>query len=186
MITNKVVVGIAGMPGAGKGVFQRTIENMGYPVVTMGDVVRTEVKRRNLAPTPENMGKVMLNLRELDGPAAIAKQCIPVLKQTTGKIVVIDGIRSLVEVDEFKKEFPNFVLVAVHASPKTRYNRLYRRRRSDDPPDWNTFMERDLRELGIGMGSVISVADYMIINEGTITQLKQNVMQFIKKVLENE
>ena len=186
MITHKVVVGIAGMPGAGKGVFQRIVEQLGYPVVTMGDEIRAEVKRRNLKPTPENVGKVMLNLRELDGPAAVAKRCIPKLKQTTGKMVVIDGIRSLVEVEEFKKHFPNFVLVAVHTSPKTRYKRLSKRKRSDDPSDWSTFMERDQRELGIGMGSVISVADYMLINEGSINQLKDQINQLIGKVLKDE
>lgn len=186
MINRKVVVGIAGMPGAGKGVFRRTVQRMGYPVVTMGDVVREEVKQRNLKPTPQNMGKVMLNLRELDGPTAIAKRCIPKLQNTTGKIVVIDGIRSLAEVEEFKKHFPRFILVAIHASPKTRYRRLFRRRRSDDPPDWETFMERDVRELGIGMGSVISVADYMIVNEGSMFQLKQKIMRFMRQVLSHE
>ena len=183
MINHKIVVGIAGMPGAGKGVFRRTVQRMGYPVVTMGDAVREEVKQRNLQPTPQNMGKVMLNLRELEGPAAIAKRCIPKLQNTTGRIVVVDGIRSLVEVEEFKKHFPRFILVAIHASPKTRYRRLFRRRRSDDPPDWKTFMERDTRELGIGMGSVISVADYMIVNERSIFQLKQKIMRFTREVL---
>jgi len=47
-------------------------------------------------------------------------------------------------------------------------------------------MERDLRELGIGMGSVISVADYMIVNEGSIEQLKQKVMRFNREVLGNK
>ncbi|MCW4016579.1 MAG: AAA family ATPase [Candidatus Bathyarchaeota archaeon] len=169
---------MAGMPGAGKGVFQRTVQQHGYPVVTMGDEVREEVKRRNLKPTPANLGKTMLNLRELEGPAAIAKRCIPKLESQSHMIIFIDGIRSLVEVDEFKKHFPRFVLLAIHASPKTRYKRLVRRRRSDDPPDWETFMQRDLRELGIGMGSVISVADYMIVNEGTIGQLKRKTLQF--------
>ena len=185
MITDKIVVGIAGMPGAGKGVFRKTVESMGYPVVTMGDEVREEVKRRNLNPTPQNLGKTMLNLRELEGPAAIAKRCIPKLRNLPHRVVVIDGIRSLVEVDEFKKHFPHFILVAIHASPKTRYQRLFQRRRSDDPPDWKTFMERDLRELGIGMGSVISVADYMIVNEDSIGQLRQKIVRFIKEVLDN-
>ncbi len=174
------------MPGAGKGVFRKIVQNLGYSVVTMGDVVRAEVKRRNLKPTPENMGKVMLNLREVAGPVAIAKQCVPTLKQKTGKMVVIDGIRSLVEVEEFKKHFPDFVLIAVHSSPKTRYKRLVNRKRSDDPPNWGIFMERDLRELGIGMGSVISVADYMIINEGSINQLKNKISQLVAKVLKDE
>jgi dephospho-CoA kinase len=186
VITDKVVVGLAGMPGAGKGVFRKTIQKLGYPVVTMGDVVREEVQRRNLEPTPENLGKTMLNLRELEGPAVIAKRCIPKLENLTGPVVVIDGIRSLVEVNEFKKHFPNFVLLAIHASPQTRYKRLVRRKRSDDPQDWETFMQRDQRELGIGMGAVISVADYMIINEGTIRHLHQKTLTFIGKVLKDE
>ncbi len=174
------------MPGAGKGVFRRTVQRIGYPVVTMGNEVREEVKRRNLKPTPENLGKTMLNLRALEGPAAIAKRCIPNLKNTTGKIVFIDGIRSLVEVDEFKKHFPNFILIAIHTAPKTRYQRLFRRRRSDDPTTWETFMERDLRELGIGMGAVISIADQVIVNKGTLTQLRQKIMQVMKEILGNE
>jgi dephospho-CoA kinase len=186
VINDKVVVGIAGMPGAGKGIFRRTVQRMGYPVVTMGDEVREEVKRRNLQPTPQNLGKTMLSLRELEGPAAIAKRCIPKLRNQPHRTVVIDGIRSLAEVDEFKKQFPSFILVAIHASPKTRYRRLFRRRRSDDPPDWKTFMERDLRELGIGMGSVISVADYLIVNEGSIGKLKQKIMRLNREVLENK
>ncbi len=174
------------MPGAGKGVFRRTVQRIGYPVVTMGDEVREEVKRRNLKPTPENLGKTMLNLRELEGPAAIAKRCIPKLKNATGNIVFIDGIRSLVEVDEFKKHFPNFILIAIHTAPKTRYQRLFRRRRSDDPTNWEAFMERDMRELGIGMGAVISIADQVIVNEGTLAQLRQKILQVVKEVLGTE
>ena len=185
-IKDNVVVGLTGMPGAGKGVFRRTVQRIGYPVLTMGDEVREEVKRRNLKPTPENLGKTMLNLRELEGPAAIAKRCIPKLKNATGKIVFIDGIRSLVEVDEFKKHFPNFILIAIHTAPKTRYQRLFRRRRSDDPTDWETFMERDLRELGIGMGTVISIADQVIVNNGTLAQLRQKILQVLKEVLANK
>lgn len=185
-IKDNVVVGIAGMPGSGKGVFRRTVQRMGYPVVTMGDVVRAEVKRRNLKPTPENLGKTMLNLRELEGPAAIAKRCIPKLEKAPERLVVIDGIRSLAEVEEFKKHFPNFILVALHTNPKTRYKRLVQRRRSDDPRDWETFVERDLRELGVGMGAVISVADHVIVNEGTLGELKDKIRQVLVKVLCDE
>ena len=40
-----------------------------------------------------------------------------------------------------------------------------------------------MREIGVGMGSVISVADYMIVNEGSIGQLRQKIMRFMKEVL---
>jgi dephospho-CoA kinase len=185
-IKGKVVVGVAGMPGSGKDVFRRAVQRMGYPVVIMGDVVREEVKQRNLEPTPENLGKTMLNLRELDGPAAVAKRCIPKLKKATEKLVAIDGIRSLAEVEEFKKHFPNFIIVAIHSFPETRYKRLFRRRRSDDPTNWETFMERDQRELGIGMGAVIAAADHTIVNEGTLAQLKTEISKVIKELLDDE
>jgi dephospho-CoA kinase len=185
-IKDKVVVGVAGMPGSGKGVFRRTVQKMGYPVVIMGDVVRGEVKRRNLKPTPENLGKTMLNLRELEGPAVVAKRCVPKVKKATGRIVVIDGVRSLAEVEEFKKHFPNFILIAIHTSPKTRYQRLFRRKRSDDPTNWETFKQRDLRELGVGMGAVIAAADRTIVNEGTLAQLKTEIRQVMKEMLKDE
>jgi len=183
---DKVVVGVAGMPGSGKGAFRRALQKRGYPVVIMGDEVREEVKRRNLKPTPENLGKVMLQLRESEGPATVAKRCIPKLNKATEKIVGVDGIRSLHEVEEFRKHFPSFILIAIHASPKTRYQRLFRRRRSDDPKSWETFMQRELRELGIGMGAVIAAADHMIVNEGTWAQLKKKIRQVLKEMLEDE
>jgi dephospho-CoA kinase len=171
------------MPGAGKGVFRKIVKKQGYPVVIMGDEVRAEVKKRNLKPTPTNLGIVMLDLRKIDGPSAIAKRCISKIKNMAGTIVFVDGIRSLFEVDEFKNHFSSFILLAIHASPRTRYNRLFRRKRSDDPANWETFMERDLRELEVGMGSVISLTDYMIINEGTIYHFKQKIMMVLREVL---
>ncbi len=180
---DKAVMGVAGMPGAGKGAFRRFVQKMGYPVVIMGDEVRNEVKRRKLKPTPENLGKVMLQLREAEGPAAVAIRCIPKLLKAKGKIVVVDGIRSLQEIEEFKKHFPNFTLTALHTSPKTRYQRLSRRRRSDDPKGMETFLQRDLRELGVGLGAVIATADYMIVNEGTLTQLREKIQQILKEAV---
>ncbi len=179
----KVVVGVAGMPGAGKGAFRRVIQRMGHPVVIMGDEVREEAKRRNLKPTPENLGKVMLQLREVEGPAAVAKRCIPKLKKTKEEVVVVDGIRSLHEVEEFKKHFPNFTIIALHTSPKTRYQRLSQRKRSDDPKSWETFMQRDLRELSVGLGAVIATADHTIVNEGTLAQLRSRIQRVLKEVL---
>lgn len=180
---DKAIVGVAGMPGAGKGAFRKFVQKMGYPVVIMGDEIRNEARQRKLKLTPENLGMVMLQLRKVEGSAAIAKRCIPKLQNAKERIVVVDGIRSLQEVDEFRKHFPNFTLIALHTSPKTRYQRLSRRRRSDDPKSWETFLQRDLRELSVGLGAVIATADYMIVNEGTLTQLRKKIQQLLKEAM---
>lgn len=179
----KIVIGITGMPGAGKATAEKVLRRRGFPIVVMGDEVREEAKRRNLEPTPENLGKVMLQIRAEEGPGVLAKRCIPKIKAADSKVVVVDGIRSPQEVAEFKKEFPNFTLIAIHASPKTRFNRLLKRARSDDPDDWETFVTRDERELSVGLGNVIATADYMIINEGKKSYLRRRLSRILRRML---
>jgi len=149
----------------------------------MGDVIRDEAKRRKLEPTPENIGYVMLKLREEEGPTVVAERCIPKIKDAKDNVVVVDGIRSLHEVEEFKRHFPKFILIAIHASPETRFMRLFERGRSDDPRTREIFIERDLRELNVGLGNAIATADHLIVNEGTKAQLERKVRKVLETVM---
>lgn len=179
----KFLVGVTGMSGSGKATVKQVAETMGYSTVVMGDEVREEAKKRSMEPTPENLGTLMLKLREQEGATSIAKRCIPKIENAKSGIVIIDGIRSLQEIEEFKKRFKKFNLIAVHASPRTRFQRLFNRVRSDAPRDWQTFIERDLRELEVGLGSVIAMADYMIINEGTKEQVRRKAQEALEDVI---
>lgn len=180
----KKAIGVAGMPGAGKSLVTRMAEEMGYSVVIMGDVVREETTKRGLNLTPENVGAVMLKLRDEGGPAVVAKRCIPKIENAKSDVVVIDGLRSLSEVEEYKRHFKNFVAIAAYASPETRFQRLFRRKRSDDPQGWESFRQRDMRELSVGLGNVIATADYMIINEGPKIQTEKQIRDLLRKVTE--
>jgi dephospho-CoA kinase len=178
----KIVIGVTGMPGAGKATVVEVAKKMGCGIVVMGDEVREETKRRGLEPTPENVGKVMLKMRQEGGPAAVAKRCVPKIEKMKNRVVIVDGIRSLYEADEFKKHFPRFKLLAIHSSPETRFKRLFKRKRSDDPASWEVFLERDWRELRVGIGSAIASADVMMVNEGKRATLKKEVQKFLEKV----
>jgi len=181
----RTLIGVAGMPGAGKATVEEIVRNMGYSMVVMGDEIRDEAKRRGLKPTPENLGMVMLKLREEEGPGIVAERCIPKIEKADGKIVVVDGVRSPYEVEKFKRHFPSFTLIAVYASPATRFQRLFKRSRSDDPKVWDTFAERDMRELSVGLGNVIAMADYLIVNEGTKNQLKRQIRKVLEVVIKS-
>jgi dephospho-CoA kinase len=182
----KTVIGVAGMPGAGKSLVTRIAERMGYSVVIMGDVVREETKKRGLPLTPEKTGAVMLKLREEEGLAVIAKRCIPKIENAKSDRVVVDGLRSLYELEEYKKHFKKFVSIAIHASPETRFQRLFRRKRSDDPQGWTTFHEREMRELSVGLGDLIVLSDYLIVNEGPKMETEKKIDYVLRKVEENE
>jgi len=180
-ITKKTVIGVTGMPGAGKDIVREVFRELGFPIVIMGDEVRAEAERRGLPSTPENLGKIMLQLRVEEGPEVLARRCLPKIKAIDSRIVVIDGIRSLDEVAEYKKEYPKLKIIAVHASPKTRYERLVKRNRSDDSKDQKTFIERDQRELSVGLGKVIAMADIMVVNEGPLETFKQELRLLLNR-----
>lgn len=183
-MVKKIVIGVTGMPGAGKDVVRDVFRELGFPIVIMGNEVRAEARRRGLLPTPKNLGKVMLQLRAEEGPEVLARRCLPKIKAIDSNIVVIDGIRSLDEVTEYKKEYPDLRVIAVHASPKTRYERIIKRNRSDDSKDWKTFVERDQRELSVGLGNLIATADIMVVNEGTLKAFKQRLRQLLNQEFE--
>jgi dephospho-CoA kinase len=177
----KLVIGLTGMPGSGKSLVVQSIRELGYAVVTMGDVIREETAKRGLDPTPANVGKVMLELRKEGGAGVVADKCIPKIEQNPSAKIVVDGLRSFVEAEVFKSRLEGFVLVAVHASPQTRFERLSTRGRSDDPQTWEVFHERDMRELGVGIGNAIALAEHVIINDGTKDELNAKVAEAMRR-----
>jgi dephospho-CoA kinase len=182
MNADKLVIGLAGMPGSGKSLVVNTARELGYDILVMGDVVREETLKRGLELTPQNVGKVMLELRQEGGNYVIAQKCIPKIEEQTSRKVLVDGLRSLYEADIFKEHYPKFTLVAVHASPAIRFNRLYCRGRSDDPSNWRVFHERDMRELNVGVGNAIALSEQIIVNDNSIEWLKTKLNECLIRI----
>jgi dephospho-CoA kinase len=177
--TDKIVIGLTGMPGAGKSLVVKSAQGAGYGVVTMGDVIREETAKKGLELNPQNVGKVMLELRAIAGDNVIAQKCIPKIEAKENSTVIIDGLRSSIEVEMFQKHFSKFTLIAVHAAPQIRFNRLANRGRSDDPKTWAVFHERDMRELGVGIGEAIALSEYIIINDESIDILNVRAKEIL-------
>ena len=151
------------MPGAGKSTIADGLKPKGYDVINMGNAVREEATKRNLEPTRSNLGKLMLELREKNGPGAVAELVKPQIESSNANVILIDGIRSIDEIDVLRK-FGNVKLLAIHASTDTRFDFLQKRARSDDPQTKDHFEERDNRELGVGISNPIALSDDAISN----------------------
>jgi dephospho-CoA kinase len=159
-----LIVAITGMPGAGKSTAAKALEAHGYKRIVMGDVIREETRKRGLEPDEKNTAKVMLELREKFGPGAVAEVCLLKLKAMKEEVVIVDGIRSYAEVEVFARE-GNVKLVAIDASRDRRFRLLTERARSDAPTSRASFDERDKREISIGVGSAVALADESLSNE---------------------
>lgn len=180
---SRLVICVTGMPGAGKSTISEVAENLGFEVFRMGDDVRMEAERKKLAPSDENLGAIMLELRQKHGPVAIAslsKQRIE--KDSKSKFVVIDGVRNMNEFLEFKK-LGTALLIAVHSSPQRRFQFLKARGRTDSPSNWSSFESRDRRELSVGVGETIALADEIIPNDGSLEELKASSEKMFSAII---
>ena len=122
----KKVVSIVGMAGSGKSEVSRVSEENGFIRIRFGDVTDAEIKKRGLELNEENKHYIRELLRKEHGMAAYAKLNLPridsALKHSD---VVIDGLYSWEEYTFLKTHYGgNLYVVAVWASPKTRYARL--------------------------------------------------------------
>ena len=168
------------MPGAGKSTIVSKLKEQGYETFSLGDGVRSEAKRQNLEPTGENLGKLMLELRQKNGPGAIAELIKESIQNSTHEIIIIDGVRSIHEINVLK-ETGNVKLLAVNASPDTRFIFLSERKRSDDPLTREKFEERDNREIGVGLQEIIQLADESIENNNvTIDQMVDSAIKIFQ------
>lgn len=183
-----VVICLTGMPGAGKSTVANSLKEKGFLVITMGDVIRDEAMRLNLDLNDTNLGKLMVQLRKEFGPGAVAELIIkkidPMSVSTRNRdplVLVVDGIRSIAEVDVLSR-VGHVRLLAIHASSHIRFVHLKERRRTDAPLAQSDFMERERRELDVGISEVIALADEVISNNRlTLGQLKATALEIVMK-----
>jgi dephospho-CoA kinase len=180
------ILAFVGAPAAGKTAAAAVSKELGIPVITMGDVIRDELRRRGLPLNDENAGRIANELREKEGMDAIAKRCIPRIKalrvegteseEARKRVVVIDGIRGMAEVARFKEEFgTDFTLVRIDAPFDLRYERIKSRGRGDDSLHPEEFKEREERENRWGMGQAMKKADKVVKNEGSPEEFKAEI-----------
>lgn len=158
------------MPGCGKEEILTVGRDVGFSIVRMGDVVRDEARKRGLPITDASVGGMAHAEREAHGYGIWAERTLPRIR---GERILVDGLRGRAELAVFRKAFgEELVVLAVHASPKTRYERMKRRGRPDDIGSYDAFLARDTRELGWGLGDVIATADVMLVNESTLDEFR--------------
>ena len=92
---------------------------------------------------------------------------------------VVDGLRNMEELEYFKSHFVDAVVIAIYTNRDERLRRILKRNRIDDVKNEPELEQRDNRELGWGIGRTISLADHMIVNDGTLEEFKEKAREFL-------
>jgi dephospho-CoA kinase len=176
----KFLVGFVGMPGSGKSTALQIAKRYG-PIVVMGDIIREELQDRGLPKDSFTLGQIAQELREKYGKVIVAERCSQKILAMDEKRIVIDGIRSMAEVQEFKKYF-KLVIIAIIAPTELRHQWLKTRGRCDDSNNMTAIKRRDNRELTFGIADVIHNAQYKIYNNKNISDLQNKCHQILQEI----
>jgi dephospho-CoA kinase len=178
----KLIVTV-GMPGSGKDELVEVARQLGLATLKMGDLVRDETRRRGLPQNNANIARVANEERERHGGGIWAQKAVPKLTETR---MLVDGCRSDAEVLVFRHHFGDLFVLGIYSSPQTRYDRLLKRGRGDDGQDLQEFYDRDRRELKWGIGAAFTLADGMLINEGSLDEFRRDARRMLETILEDD
>lgn len=159
------IILVTGMPGAGKEELLSVARDMGLPFLRMGDLVREGYERSDASYRGMSVGQYAGFERDTFGKGIWARRAV---ERMHGDVFLVDGCRSMDEVDAYKDEGGDVVVLAVLASPEARYSRLVARERDDAPRNVSEFEARDSRETGWGLADLISRADAYVINDSDL------------------
>ncbi len=180
------VIGITGTLGAGKGtIVDYLVREQGYKHYSVRAYLIEEIQKRGLNVNRDTMTAVANDIRKNNSPSFIIEELYK--KASLGQEnAIIESIRTPGEV-EFLKKRGNFVLIAVDAEPKLRYERIVIRGSSTDNVSFNTFIENERREYETrdpnkqNLSYCIEKADIRLLNNGSI----ENLISQFKKEMNN-
>jgi len=139
-----LVIGLTGENCAGKTTAVDYLAKKGFYPISLSDIIREELQAEGKSITREALIKKGNELREKFGPSVLAVRAKE--KMSKDKNYVVDSIRNPAEVEELRR-LDNFYLLYITADATTRFERLKRRGREEDPKTLEAFIEIEKLEM---------------------------------------
>ena len=169
-----VLVGLTGRNASGKSTLVTWFSERGLRSVSCSDSIRTWLRGQGIETTRVALIEGGRELRRRGGAGVLAEMLLEILD---GEDAVVDSIRTPAEVESLRNR-GDFVLIEVRADEESRWQRMTERRRAGDPIEKEVFLSQEAAEIssedeaGQALDATASMADIMVLNDGTIEELE--------------
>ena len=173
----KIIV-LVGLAGSGKSSAVEYLTEKGFPKIYFGGVIYKAMDEAGIEKTWDNQQKFREEIRRREGKDFVIKRVIKNIHDLINagqNKIVLDGLYTWSEYKFLKHEFPGQVVVIAIVTPKyLRYQRMAKR--IERPMQPHEVDQRDWSEIeNLEKGGPIAIADYFIINDGSLEQLHQKI-----------
>ena len=172
------IIALVGLAGSGKSSAVEYLTEKGFPKIYFGGVIYKAMDEAGIEKTWDNQQKFREEIRRREGKDFVIKRVIKNIHDLINagqNKIVLDGLYTWSEYKFLKHEFPGQVVVIAIVTPKyLRYQRMAKR--IERPMQPHEVDQRDWSEIeNLEKGGPIAIADYFIINDGSLEQLHQKI-----------
>ncbi len=189
MYFRMITIGITGTIGAGKGtIVDFLVKEKGFKHFSVRAFLLAEIDKRSMPQTRDSMWAIAQEFRKNFSSGYIMEQLAEDRKNFNGP-AIIESIRAVGEIEALKNKLSDFVLFAVDADPKIRYDRIVARNSSTDHVTFEKFVadeEKESTNTEAWSGNLPAckkLADYVFDNNGSLELLHTHVEEVLKKIL---
>ena len=172
------IIALVGLAGSGKSSAVEYLTEKGFPKIYFGGVIYKAMDEAGIEKTWDNQQQFREKIRRREGKDFVIKRVIKNIHDLINagqNKIVLDGLYTWSEYKLLKHEFPGQVVVIAIVTPKyLRYQRMAKR--IERPMQPHEVDQRDWSEIeNLEKGGPIAIADYFIINDGSLEQLHQKI-----------
>jgi len=178
-----MIIGISGSFGAGKGTVVEYLKaSHHFTHYSASGFIVNEIKKRGLEINRDTMAVVANELRATHGPGYIIDSLYTQAEAHPGD-VVIESLRAVAEVRRIKEL--GGIVIGVDALPELRFKRAIARNSVKDHVTYEKWLEQEKAESNQSdphkqnIFGALKEADFVIINNSSITELQQEVEKFL-------
>lgn len=171
------IICLTGLSGSGKSeIAQAMGKNSKIGVIRLGENVRKKYAFEKFDGTIEEYAEKY----RFSSICEFIKDEIQTML-TTKDIVIIDSLRTIADYRFLLKMSTDIKLIMIVADRNKRLKWLKKRKRVGDPTSVFKLMSHDYWEINYGISNLIGIVDKFIVNNGRISDLQREVMEFVGK-----